>query len=642
MTTAPTLPAPRPARVPPSRRLPLALGLGLALAALVTALTWDAWHGVRADTAVLLVNGGAAALAWAGARRRTTGAGRVTAFLLAAGLTLNATGDLVYLLDGLRRPVPTASPADAAYLAATLVLAAALARAAVSGSGRRLDTDALVDAATVVVVSTMVLLEVQGHLGLGEGRGVLEDVVLTAYPVLDVVALALLARVALRADRGRWGGAWLVVGLGTWLSVDLLHLVEVLPRADGAWPNLGWMLGCVTIAQACWPASAPTTVVPRRPSAAPRVLLSILPLTVPVLLLVPHEGPHAPLPVVLGGAGLLIALAVVRTARQLRAEEEARAGAEAASRAKSDFLATMSHEIRTPMNGVLGLSSLLLTTDLDDRQRRYAEGVESTGRALLGIIEDLLDFAKIEAGRVDLSEDDLDVPRLLQEVADLVVDPLRSNDVRVHVEADVPAVRGDLGHLRQVLLNLAANAVKFTPRGEVRLVARVETADAEDAGAERLRVRFEVHDEGVGISPADLDRIFEPFEQGDASSTRTHGGTGLGLAISRRLVAAMGGTLAASSTPGRGSCFSFALDLERAPVLRVLVLEDDEVGRLVAEGVVEHLGHRVVLDPAEPHDVVLAEPELTPSYDGPAPVAVVERPLRPEAAASALHEALQP
>ena len=228
---------------------------------------------------------------------------------------------------------------------------------------------------------------------------------------------------------------------------------------------------------------------------------------------------------------------------------------ETASRVKSEFLATMSHEIRTPLNGVLGLTEMLLRTPLRAQQRHFAEGIERSAATLLSLLNDVLDFSKLEAGKLALEPSDFDLRALLEEVALLFAGPAHAKDLELvcDLAPDLDAgCRGDAGRLRQVLVNLMGNAVKFTETGEVALCAGLE------AGG---HVRFAVQDSGVGIEPAQQQRIFESFVQGDASHTRRFAGAGLGLAISKQLVERMGGHLEVQSDVGRGACFGFCLPL---------------------------------------------------------------------------------
>jgi signal transduction histidine kinase/CheY-like chemotaxis protein len=335
-----------------------------------------------------------------------------------------------------------------------------------------------------------------------------------------------------------------------------------------------------------------------------------------------------------------------RVSEMEKAVREARASAEAASRAKSEFLANISHEIRTPLNAVIGMTSVLLGSELSAEHRDHVQTIRKSGEALLALINEILDFSRLEAGRMPLEEH----PFLLRErialAFELVAQEARRKGLHLSWEAapGCPDVLiGDAARLQQVFLNLLYNAVKFTPSGEVTLQAGLVSEEGEG-----VVLRFRISDTGVGLPPGRIEELFGPFLQADASTSRRYGGSGLGLAISRRLVERMGGEITAQGEPGRGSIFTFTVRFRRGneedlasaallsqePIvppaggpepLRILLAEDNPLNQKVARLLLEKLGYSADLAAnglevlaaleRQDYDVVLMD-VMMPELDG--------------------------
>jgi signal transduction histidine kinase/CheY-like chemotaxis protein len=277
--------------------------------------------------------------------------------------------------------------------------------------------------------------------------------------------------------------------------------------------------------------------------------------------------------------------------------QTARAAAEESSKLKSEFLATVSHEIRTPMNGIIGMADLLARSSLNEEQKSYNETVRASAEALLSILNDILDFSRIEAGKLVIDQRPFTLAETAFQVADLLAPAAAQKGLEfvVRIAPGLPcSFIGDAGRIRQIVMNLAGNAIKFTHSGYVMIDA--EAAEPEQNG--QIRIRFAVHDTGIGIPPGKIDTLFEKFTQADASTTRRYGGTGLGLAISRRLVELMGGSIQVESTDGAGSTFAFEVSLPVANESRSLPAAAAFAGRQPKV---------LLVEPSEPSARVLAE-----------------------------------
>jgi signal transduction histidine kinase/ActR/RegA family two-component response regulator len=621
-----------------------------------------------------------ALLAWRGYLSARDGPHRGAAGWFLAGTVLQTLGQLLWDVEAWIGWLQFPGPSDLFYLGLGPALAMGMWHI---GRDRLPEAvwqiaklDALVTLVAVLVGTMTLFLPRQGSYSL------FQVLVMAAYP-LGLMAPACLGLILVLTLRARPDGRALLLPLSAaafaicWMVWNLRFLAD--QTADGDWLNIAfsWV---VLLVGAGAGMHRLEPVVDARWDRRCEGLLRLLPL---LLVLVAAGGivlaslaganQTTRIAVALGG-GAVVAMAALRQGlllrerdqliaterllRQREAELEMRVrarthelavatdAAHAASRAKSEFLANMSHEIRTPLNSVIGLAHVALMTAQDDRQRDYLAKIHASGGRLLGLIQDILDMSKIEAGKIDLEQARFDFAAVAQTARSQVTHLAEAKNLAFVFDIEPAAAQpliGDSLRVGQVLINYLTNAIKFTERGGIAVKVRVI-----EAGADECLVRVDVRDTGIGMTPQTSQGLFQAFQQGDNSTTRRFGGTGLGLAISKRLAELFGGEVGVESTPGKGSNFWFTGRFSKAaggetPVAspldpidgneaalrlagrRILLAEDDEVNQLVATLLLERVGAvvRVASDgreairmlSAEPFDAVLMDVQM-PGVDG--------------------------